>query len=654
MATNGNVIETLVVRLVGDNSLYKKAMQESNAVLKKTVKDLKSHLQAASGYWSREASHVAKSQKAIQQSALATTARFNAARQQYAASAQGISAATAAMTRDVSGRLRDMRGRFVAEGAGIEVAARRMSLSMGGIGAAMKGGLGGLRGAGNTLGEGLNSFTGRAVAALGAGSISGIIWKTVNDASNAQESIAKFNAVFNSEAAAATKFVAKLANDIGRSEQEIRTAMSAYQSLFLGLRFQPEKAFEMSMALEKLTLDFAAFHNISDDESMTRFISAMSGSAEVLDQFGVNIRQAEVEQELLRMGINKSVHEASEAEKTMARLNLIMGVMGRQGAIGAAARESESFANQLKGLKAEVLDLSIKIGQDLMPMAIATIKWLKELTVEGQGAASGVGGIGEAFLTVADILHTVALAFQYVQARITNTIATAVEGLSTLTNGGRNLGQGVMNAMSGIPQLSMVSVLGQAWMVGEDGKGRYTGMDTYAQELRRSADSEMAQADKMALGQTPSEKFRNRQEAPKDPGAIDREVTKLSMGESGNGIDKIMADAAWSFGKNVVDYGELFGLKVSNAGNAFMTDALNLYNNPAKVDQLNKATAGSAVQFGSAESEIARSQKLDNSVEKNTEKIAVNIEAQKRLHQRTADATEGLFKSLGALIAIPR
>lgn len=585
---NGTVIENLVVRLVGDNSDYKRSLKEANETLK-------------------------------------------------------------GFTRDGQGYLRDAAGRFAAENKKMEAATTHMAAT---VKAQMTSAMSSVRSLVGGTTSALRSFQAQALGALGVGSVGALLYKTVSDASDANESIAKFTAVYGKEAKTASKFVGELADEIGRSESEIRKALSAYQSIFVGLEFGQTKAAKMSMELEKLTLDFAAFHNISDEEAMTRFVSAMSGSAEVLDQFGVNIRQAALQDELFRRGIHKSVTQATEAEKTMARLNVVMEVMGSQGAIGAAARESQSFANRMKDLKAEVQDLSIAVGNQLMQPALETVKWMKDLTVSSNEAATGVGGIGDAFVGLADTLHYVALGFSGIQAAVTSAVAAAVSGLNTLTNGGTGLAQGAINTLSGIPQLAGLSGLGQLALAGEDGKGLMPGLPTYVDELNRAAAEQTGQYEAMKKTQMPSERFAARALAETSPAAASREVNKLTMG--GESFDNVLISAAKDFGTEVVDVVDRWK---SNAATEFWAigQELGRYNQSSTaVDKLNKATAGSAVRFGSAESELTRRSKVDSSVEKNTAKLAANSEVQKRLAQRADGHLEGMANRLGEVISIPR
>jgi hypothetical protein len=190
----------------------------------------------------------------------------------------------------------------------------------------------------------------------------------IKAASDAQETLSRFEQVFGDQADAAAKFADDLAASVGRSKFAIRDALSTFQSFFVGLGFNATDARGLSQSLQQLAIDFASFNNLSDDEAMQRFISALSGSSEVLDRFGINIKQAALEQELLRMGISKSWTEVTEQEKALARLNVIMRSMTDQGAVGDAVRTSGSFANQMKRLRGQLHDTAVVIGQALLPV----------------------------------------------------------------------------------------------------------------------------------------------------------------------------------------------------------------------------------------------------------------------------------------------
>lgn len=223
-----------------------------------------------------------------------------------------------------------------------------------------------------TIGTRLFAATATVTAPLGGFAIKA--------ASDAEESLSRFNQVFGDQAQAVQQFADDLAQSVGRSKFAIYDALSTFQSFFVGLGFAPGSARELSESLQTLAIDFASFNNISDEEAIQRFIAALSGSSEVLDRFGVNIKQAALQQELLAQGVTKSWSEVTEQEKAVARLAIIMRSMGSQGAVGDAIRTAGSFANQMKALKGRLYDTAVTIGQALLPVVTPLVTKAATLT----------------------------------------------------------------------------------------------------------------------------------------------------------------------------------------------------------------------------------------------------------------------------------
>ena len=202
---------------------------------------------------------------------------------------------------------------------------------------------------------------------------------TIKAAADAQESLSRFEQVFKDQAQAAGEFADALATSVGRSKYEIRDALATFQSFFVGLGFGGSESRQLSQRLESLALDFASFNNITDEDAIGRFIAALSGSGEVLDRFGINIKQAALQQELLAMGIRKSWSEVTEQEKALARLNIVTRAMGDQGAIGDAVRTAGSFTNQMKRLRGQVHDTAVEIGNALLPIVTPLVAKVADL-----------------------------------------------------------------------------------------------------------------------------------------------------------------------------------------------------------------------------------------------------------------------------------
>lgn len=221
--------------------------------------------------------------------------------------------------------------------------------------------------------QNLRAF-GRSATAMGASmtaavsaSVAPIALLSVQAASQATEIRNRFAQVFGSQADAAGAFADDLAKAVGRSGVMVRQTMSDFQGMFAGLGFGAEEARRMSERLTQLSLDFASFNNLSDAEASGRFISAMAGSSQVLDRFGINIKQSALDLELQQSGLAASTAAADEMSKAMARAAIISRAMATQGAVGDAERTSGQLANQLRRVQGEVFDLRVAIGSALVP-----------------------------------------------------------------------------------------------------------------------------------------------------------------------------------------------------------------------------------------------------------------------------------------------
>ena len=237
---------------------------------------------------------------------------------------------------------------------------------------------------------------------------------TIAAAGDAAETMNKFNAVFGDQSQQAGDFADDLAKRIGRSAVDIKDSMSAFQAMFRGLDFDPSSAREMSQAVQALALDMASFYNLSDDEAVSRVRSALSGSAEVLDQFGINTKVSALNQEFQRQDPNLNNNNATEQQKVQARIAIIQRAMQNQGAVGDAEATSGSFTNQMKRLGAAVTDAKVAIGEGLLPIVTPLVTqlsaaaqmaagWLKEnkpLVASLFKLAAGVAAGGAAFLVL--------------------------------------------------------------------------------------------------------------------------------------------------------------------------------------------------------------------------------------------------------------
>ena len=200
--------------------------------------------------------------------------------------------------------------------------------------------------------------------------------RLVSFGSHVEEMQAKSSVVFGQFAQSVRSELAEFGDAVGRSVFELEEMASSIQDTFVPMGFARGEAADLSVQLTKLATDVASFNNASDAETMRAFQSALVGNHETVRRFGVVITEATIQQELMRMGINKLSTEATNQEKVQARLNILL--RGTTDAQGDAARTSTSFANEVKGLMGELQNLGISVIIPLLPTLSKFVGGIKD------------------------------------------------------------------------------------------------------------------------------------------------------------------------------------------------------------------------------------------------------------------------------------
>jgi len=225
------------------------------------------------------------------------------------------------------------------------------------------------------LGQSLANV-GKAFLAAGAG-IGAALAKPITDAGRFQETLSKFNAVFKDQAPIIRDWAKELADGVGRSEPEILSLLSTLQDTFVPLGFARDKAAELSKTMVKLGIDLGSFNNIADAAVVSSLQSAITGQGEAVRKFGVILNETTLNVALLNMGIEGGVRRATEQQKAMARLAVILS--STSDAQGDAARTAGSFQNRLKAAGAAAEGLSIAVGSVLLPQITRLVNRMTSL-----------------------------------------------------------------------------------------------------------------------------------------------------------------------------------------------------------------------------------------------------------------------------------
>jgi hypothetical protein len=211
----------------------------------------------------------------------------------------------------------------------------------------------------------------------------------INLASDVEEMQGKSKVVFGAFRDETVAALEAFGDEVGRSTHELEGMASSIQDTFVPMGFARGEAAKLSVELTKLAVDVASFNNANDTETMEAFQSALVGNHETVRRFGVVITEATLKQELLRMGIKRTGNEVTNAEKVQARLNLI--IAGTTDAQGDALRTAGSFANQLRGLKADLAELGVELGTIFLPIVTKIVGVLRDAAAATRTFLQSIG-----------------------------------------------------------------------------------------------------------------------------------------------------------------------------------------------------------------------------------------------------------------------
>ena len=225
--------------------------------------------------------------------------------------------------------------------------------------------------------------------------------KTKNAARDAAELQSAFDIAFGDMAGAANVWAEETGDAFGRSTQQLQQAAFDFQQLFRQAAPTEEAALSLSTAFAELATDAGSFFNVSDTDALQKLRAGLAGESEPLRRFGVFINEAAVAQRALALGLAEAGDKLTDQQKILARSSLIFEQL--EPAVGDVVRTSQSLANQEKALKAELDELLVTVGNELVPVfieltqaALDIVRAFKNLSPETQKTIVFVGALAAA------------------------------------------------------------------------------------------------------------------------------------------------------------------------------------------------------------------------------------------------------------------
>ena len=229
-----------------------------------------------------------------------------------------------------------------------------------------------------------------AAGVFAAAAVGNYLKGAVTAASDLSENTSKVGVVFGKQSDQILKSSKTAATAMGLSQNAYLQANGDLGNLLVSLKIAPKAAAGMSQQMVKLAGDMASFNNVSPEEAMAAIKSGLTGETEPLKRFGVNMNDATLKAQALKMGLIKTTKDAmSPQTKALAAQALIMSQTGT--AQGDFARTSGGLANQQRILTAQLDDVKVKIGTHLLPV-VTKVTTAFNGFITGMTDGTGAGG----------------------------------------------------------------------------------------------------------------------------------------------------------------------------------------------------------------------------------------------------------------------
>jgi len=225
--------------------------------------------------------------------------------------------------------------------------------------------------------------TGAVMSAAVTGPLVALGMKTMDAASDLEESMNKVGVVFGNAAGRVLEFGSTAATALGMSKQQALEAAGTFGNLMTAMGLSRVEAAVLSEDMIGLAADLASFNNIDPTEALEKLRAGLVGEAEPLRSLGVNMSEAAVKAKAVEMGLAKAGETLTDSEKLFARYTIIMEQTSN--AQGDFARTSDGLANSQRIMKAQIADLAATMGTQLLPYGLKIVQFVSDLVGKFQG-----------------------------------------------------------------------------------------------------------------------------------------------------------------------------------------------------------------------------------------------------------------------------
>lgn len=197
----------------------------------------------------------------------------------------------------------------------------------------------------------------------------------VEAAADAEALKSQFSQVFGDMESEASDKLSAIADSTGVMADRMKSSFTQIAAFAKTTGMDSASALEISDRAMKAVTDSAAFYDRSIEEVTESMKSLLKGNFAVDASLGLSITETTRNAAANKL-FAKSYNELSESQKQLTLLGMVEDANKTSGALGQAARESDTWTNQLGNLKQSLQNLKATAGKGLLQPAIIILKML--------------------------------------------------------------------------------------------------------------------------------------------------------------------------------------------------------------------------------------------------------------------------------------
>lgn len=199
----------------------------------------------------------------------------------------------------------------------------------------------------------------------------------INAAADANAASSQFSQVFGDMESQAKKSLTGIADNTGIQVNRMKGSYTQIAAFAKTTGMDTSNALGLADRAMVAVADSAAFYDRTLEETTESLQSFLKGNYENDSALGLSCTEVTRNEAANRL-YGKSFKDLSEAQKQLTLLQMVEDANKASGALGQAARESDTWTNLTGNLKQAWTDFQSVLGQKVLPIAVNTVKMASE------------------------------------------------------------------------------------------------------------------------------------------------------------------------------------------------------------------------------------------------------------------------------------